>query len=687
MTFLAPIPAIIAAAIAVPALLTFYFLKLRRRPIRVSSTLLWMQATSDLQVNVPFRMIRASWLLLLQLLILACLLIALGRPAVQMDSAPAGRAVILIDRSASMGAKDGIGGQPGETRLDEAKRRALSIADRLGRSGGTLVCIVAYAADARALTPFTADRAAVREAIRSVEVADQPDNLASALDLVSAAALGDRPDATDESAAPPRTLVVLVSDGGTPAPPDLSLDNADWRFESVGPIPGGPPALNNLGIAALSARRDYQDPATVRLFARIVNAGPEALATVLTLRVDGQIIDRRPLEVPPSTGPSPAQVGETSASFEFQNATGGVAVASIGRADTLSADDAAAAVLTEPNRPGVLLVTPSPPADSQPGAAEPGWLVGDVLAEMDLHPLRTVVASEYERLAAEGGLGPYALIVFDRVRPLRLPPTPSISLGAGLPAPVGQTQASPTAPAEGGTAASGPTRFLSWERSHPVLRDVSLDSVAIADSIDVLRAIDLGGTSDRILTELARGEHGPLIELVEDGSVRRIVVGFELAQSNWPLSVSFPIFLSNAIDYLTLRGEAETGRAFATTEPVRLRLGPDAVPELTLAGPESVSVRAPREAGARAATIGTMPRAGLYTVEGGGQGGDRAVAVNLVNQTESAVRTSRELTIAGRAVASSAGSAGPREIWPWFVLAAALLLGAEWFLHAFMMRV
>jgi hypothetical protein len=688
VTFLAPIPAIIAASIALPALLTFYFLRLRRRPVRVSSTLLWMQATNDLQVNVPLRMIRPSWLLLLQLLILASLLVALARPAVHMESAPVGRAVILIDRSASMAARDGAGGEPGQTRLDEAKRRALVVADRLGRSGGTLVSVVAYGADARSLTPFTADRGAVREAIRSIQVSDQPDNLGAALDLVSASAMGERGDASDEGIAPERMLVVLVSDGGTPAPPGLSLDNADWRFEGVGPLPGGPPALDNLGIAAISARRDYQDPATVRLFARVVNAGPEAVATVLTLSVDGAVVDRRPLEVPASSGPAPAQVGEASASFEFQNSGGGVVVASLGRPDALGADNAGAIVLSEPSRPGGLLVTPTGGVGVE-GAART-WLIGDVLAELDLRPFRTVGVGEYERLASEGGLGPYALVVFDRVRPLRLPPVASISFGAGLPAPAappgaGSPAGSPAGEDDADTG-TGSTRFLSWERGHAVLRDVALDSVVIARSIDTLRAIDLGGDSKRVLTELARGENGPLIELVEDGPVRRIVVGFDVAQSNWPLSVGFAIFLSNAVDFLTLRGEAEAGRAFTTIEPVRLRVGADAGRDLSLQGPDG-SLRAAREPGASVATVGVLGRAGLYTVEGAGQGGDHAVAVNLVNQTESAIRTSRELTIAGRAVASASGGAGPREVWPWFVLAAAVLLAGEWFLHALMMKV
>src|SRR5690606_30850753 len=121
VTFLSPLPAIIAAAIAVPALLVLYFLKLRRRPLRVSSTLLWEEAVRDLQVNVPLRMLRFSWLLVLQLLILTLFLLALARPALRVQGETPPRVVLLIDRSASMSARDGTDGR---TRLEDARAAA-----------------------------------------------------------------------------------------------------------------------------------------------------------------------------------------------------------------------------------------------------------------------------------------------------------------------------------------------------------------------------------------------------------------------------------------------------------------------------------------------------------------------------------------------------------------------------------
>jgi Aerotolerance regulator N-terminal len=51
MTWATPTLAALVAAIAIPALIILYFLKLRRIPREVSSTLLWKKAIQDLQAN------------------------------------------------------------------------------------------------------------------------------------------------------------------------------------------------------------------------------------------------------------------------------------------------------------------------------------------------------------------------------------------------------------------------------------------------------------------------------------------------------------------------------------------------------------------------------------------------------------------------------------------------------------
>src|SRR5687768_4018958 len=127
--------AALAAAVAIPALLILYFLKLRRREMAVSSTILWKKAIQDLQVNAPFQKLRRNLLLFLQLLLLALLILALAKPVVNVTPTPGETTVILIDRSASMSAKNA----DGTIRLDEAKRRAKELVDSMPRDATAMV--------------------------------------------------------------------------------------------------------------------------------------------------------------------------------------------------------------------------------------------------------------------------------------------------------------------------------------------------------------------------------------------------------------------------------------------------------------------------------------------------------------------------------------------------------------------
>src|SRR3954470_8802344 len=136
-TFLNPWLAAAAAAVAIPSLLVLYFLKLRRREMAVSSTLLWKKAVQDLQVNAPFQKLRRNLLLLLQLLLLLFLLLALSRPVTHYTPGAGKVSVLLIDRSASMAAKDPD--LNGKTRLDEAKRRAKDLVATLDRNSQAMV--------------------------------------------------------------------------------------------------------------------------------------------------------------------------------------------------------------------------------------------------------------------------------------------------------------------------------------------------------------------------------------------------------------------------------------------------------------------------------------------------------------------------------------------------------------------
>ena len=124
MSLLAPL-GLLFGLLALPILL-LYMLKLRRREVAVSSTLLWLALLRDRQANAPWQRIKRNLLLFLQLLILTGLVVGLARPALKVPSVARGSVVVLLDASASMAAQDV---QP--NRFEAARQVVRSLIDGL----------------------------------------------------------------------------------------------------------------------------------------------------------------------------------------------------------------------------------------------------------------------------------------------------------------------------------------------------------------------------------------------------------------------------------------------------------------------------------------------------------------------------------------------------------------------------
>ena len=85
--------------------------------------------------------------------------------------------------------------------------------------------------------------------------------------------------------------------------------------------------------------------------------------------------------------------------------------------------------------------------------------------------------------------------------------------------------------------------------------------------------------------------------------------------------------------------------------------------------------------------LGRLERAGVYRIEGAPAGPGGLLCINLLDETESAIRVEPTVEISGRPARPYTAESAPREIWPWFIAAAAALLTIEWFLYAIRMRV
>src|ERR1043165_6951823 len=100
MNFLDPL-ALSLFALAAPLLL-LYFIRVKRRERRVSSLMLWDLPLRERSATSLFQRMQRDPLIILQVLALACLAVALARPAVTVLGEGQRKVVVILDTSASM---------------------------------------------------------------------------------------------------------------------------------------------------------------------------------------------------------------------------------------------------------------------------------------------------------------------------------------------------------------------------------------------------------------------------------------------------------------------------------------------------------------------------------------------------------------------------------------------------------
>src|SRR5215210_99347 len=156
------VPLALAALPLIGAIIALYLLKLRRPVAPVASLHLWDSLTRDREANTLWQRLRVSTLLILQVLALLALILALARPWAPSAEPLGQNVIIVVDVSASMGAKDAGDGER-QTRLQAAQERAKSVVDAL-QQGGT-AALIAADDHATLLVPSTEDKARLRDAI------------------------------------------------------------------------------------------------------------------------------------------------------------------------------------------------------------------------------------------------------------------------------------------------------------------------------------------------------------------------------------------------------------------------------------------------------------------------------------------------------------------------------------------
>jgi hypothetical protein len=668
--FLTPGMMALAGALAIPTLLVFYFLKLKRREVAVPSTLLWKRAVQDLEVNAPFQKLRKNLLLLLQLLILIAAVLALGRPMMRMNRQRDQRVVLLIDQSASMNTRE----SDGITRLERAKDQAKRLVDDLDDDDQAM--LIVFADQVSLVTPFTSDKSTLKRQIDAVAQTDRPTRLSEALKLAEQHSNPQLAETDAMSALPTNTTVqghmILFSDGCIGDAGDLALRRGSMEIVRIGE------ESDNVGVVALQLKRNYERPELLNVFARVRNFSDRPAKTDLTLRINGQIISVQDVpELAPGIGgaaPTSAPAGSVDApptdiipagsvglvpfpEFEFVDT--GVAEVSLSRSDSLAADDRAYAIIPPPRQMSVMLVTPG------------HMFLPKVLKGLPLRDFEIVTPEQYEamseeELTADGRLK-YDVVIFDDHATDNLPPGAYIFFGQG--------------PKIDGVIVGEPIDneyIVTWDDTHPILRYVTLDDV------DVFSWSRLTLPDEAIM--LVEGETSPVMSLLSRDGRDYLLVAFsffnaerDALNTTWPLRRSLVVFAYNAMQYLSGSVTASVARSIRPGEAAQL-VAPPGTTKTVVTTPSSQTHTVNLRPG-QVNYFGRTDEVGLYRAAPAVAGREN-FAVNLFDENESRIVPNTEFAIGSDAIEAHEGVERVNQpLWPYLLAAALVVLFVEWYVY------
>jgi len=661
ISWLAPWSAMVAAAVF-PPLVLLYFLKLRRREVPISSTLLWRRAVEDLQVNSPFQRLRNNLLLLLQLLILLLLVLAITEPVWKRAKAREKLMILLVDQSASMRAVE----SDGRTRLDHAKDAARRIVDDMGRNDQIMV--IAFADRARAVASFTDDKAQLKRQIDAIEPTDGGTHLRDAMTLAEPYVARF----TEELGLAADTIVpahmILISDGCVRDADELVLRRGSMELVRIGE------SDENVAIVNMDVRRDYERPEMINVVVRMRNMGPKPASRDVSLFIDDELKDVVATgELAPNgvgdaggaygaaSAPSniPAEGSEKVVAFEpvAHEAAGRIEVRLSGR-DPLVVDDRAYGTVEALRPVSTLLVTHG------------NYFLKTALAALPALPPVILSPEQYEQakeeeLLADGRMK-YDVVVFDAHSTSRLPPGSYIFFG-GVPK---LDDAKIDGRIENEVV-------VDWDDTHPILRHVAVEIIHAVQS----NRLRLPAQAETLI----EGLQGPVLSLLMRDRRQYLICGFSLfdderthLNTNWVLNEGFPAFMYNALQFLAGNVTAGGNRSVRPGSAVAIPARPG-VATVTIRRPDERTDKAPVRDGI--AYYADTMRTGFYTADGAADR-NATFAVNLFDDRESFIRPNEDFRVGAERVASTTGEQRVnRPLWPYLILAALAVLFVEWIVY------
>ena len=576
--------------LAIP-IVAVYLIRNRLSTQSVSTLLFWEQVADEPRATSFFKTLRHPGSLLLQLILLLLFVIALSHPSYLATQTAVDHQVLVIDNSASMQAIDASN----RSRLAIAIAEAEAAID--GMSPNTQVSVIVSCPSSTVICPPTKSRALAKSRLNTLQQTDCVGRLQDTVNFAKAIT-GDSTKAAvvvitdgNDNYTPSGNAVAIVALGKSAAAPSSS---------NVSTIQVGQPE-SNVGLTLFRVRRASGDPTLWHLLYEISNFSDSAVAVNLEVQRDGNLVDVLPFKLKPAESRR-AVLTKTSPE-------GGVLIGTLRNSDnnskwsdSLAIDNQATSMLADRPNINVTLVTKG------------NWFLQQAL---NANPLVRLTVIEPARFTSNQ-TSTDRIVVFDADVPPMWPPENSQTLQKAL---VVAPQASGRLWTYNGNI---DTTFVGdFQKSHPLVEYLQLEDIAINSASDVTVSED----ANPIVTAL---EGQPLLASFETQNTRVLMLAVNLNRSDLPLRSSFPILLTNALEWLGGSSPEMLPQA-DTNQPTTVALAPSSTSSERQVNKTTASKTTDRKATwtlthpdgqfhpvavtKRVANLGQLTQVGLYRLE------------------------------------------------------------------------
>ncbi|HYF49391.1 MAG TPA: VWA domain-containing protein, partial [Planctomycetota bacterium] len=570
MNFLYPLG--LLGLLALIPVIALYFLKLKREERTVPSTLLWKKVLDDMQVNSPFQRLKYSLLLLLQILLIALLAFALGRPYLSLAGYAGTKFLVLIDTSASMSTKD-AGPQKNLTRLEAAVKAARQKIDDL-RDNDSMM-IVAFDRDVRQLTKWSNDRTYLKSMLDTLEPRDLDTRADEAIETalalrdtesnVQGLVLSDGCFGNVKLLKKEDEIKGNLEDNAVKSEADeIARKLADFKFVSFGSEDSDNCAITQMDartrpVKATDADGNKIDALETQVFVMVENFSTEKRDVMLSISTADQKFAPKLITL---KGRSRKEEGlndktadgttiEASRSvevFKLPLGTTGIVTAKIeAPKDRMPIDDTASVIAGSSEGVKLLVVS------KENAFGKLNYFLEKALASMKGLTINTITPDQFQKEWDQKGqmaVDNYDACVFDEFAPIAWQDGGAMFLGALPPVPgFAKTEKVLEFP-----------QVVDWDIAHPVMRYVNFGNVTIAKGQQ--------WTVPKTARQVVEGSGGPLITAFETDRIRVVGISFDGFSSDWALRPSWPLFLRNAVPWLADASPRRRPASQRTGEPI-----------------------------------------------------------------------------------------------------------------------